>query len=296
MNDDRTRFWVDTGKWPRDAPAYVFLARAVHQVGRAMFQDEWNGREPVTPEPYSLMFGTLPNGTLVPLPISMAKPFHKEQVHYLLRKHRPDFGRGLIEHGPMGRKPLEFTQEEWTAGLQIASQIDAERLTLRARYFKVIAVLGTGLAEGHLISALRPIAGGNMSAPLDPNAWNTERAGARYFWCQMDPGDPFGAAVGGDRYQYIFLARTSLDRFTESIGKNESTLRDDNSAKPPQTAMQAGIEEAIRTLWPNGIPKAMMSKERETAIQKQVKGATGRVPSARSIQRFLRTPKQGPSG
>jgi hypothetical protein len=40
-SEDNYPFWDHPGKWPHDPPGYVFLARACHEVGRAMFGAEW---------------------------------------------------------------------------------------------------------------------------------------------------------------------------------------------------------------------------------------------------------------
>ena len=39
-------FWTQQYRWPRDTEGYVFLARAVHQVGKHLFGDKWHGDEP----------------------------------------------------------------------------------------------------------------------------------------------------------------------------------------------------------------------------------------------------------
>ena len=52
---------------------------------------------------------------------------------------------------------------------------------------------------------------------LSPAAWNTERIWARFFFCQMNPRDPFGIGVAGDDYQYIFVSRESLDRYLADL-------------------------------------------------------------------------------
>lgn len=45
--------WDDPQKWPsRDPAGYVFLARAVNAVGKALFPDGWTGSEVPTPRPY----------------------------------------------------------------------------------------------------------------------------------------------------------------------------------------------------------------------------------------------------
>jgi len=35
-------FWEDQGAWPIDTPGFVFLARAVNEIGRAGFGGEWD--------------------------------------------------------------------------------------------------------------------------------------------------------------------------------------------------------------------------------------------------------------
>src|SRR5688572_10573158 len=37
-------FWSDDSQWPYEPPGYVFLLRAVGEVGSAMYPGEWTGR------------------------------------------------------------------------------------------------------------------------------------------------------------------------------------------------------------------------------------------------------------
>src|SRR4051794_23381094 len=50
--DDRCKFWMSSGGWPWDPTGYVFLARAVQEIGKAMYGAEWTGAEPCTPIPW----------------------------------------------------------------------------------------------------------------------------------------------------------------------------------------------------------------------------------------------------
>jgi hypothetical protein len=45
MNSSR-RFWARASDWPRDAKEFIFLARAVDAIGKAIFPDDWTGTEP----------------------------------------------------------------------------------------------------------------------------------------------------------------------------------------------------------------------------------------------------------
>jgi hypothetical protein len=39
--DPAYQFWDNQREWPNDPPNYVFLARACHEVGRAIFGADW---------------------------------------------------------------------------------------------------------------------------------------------------------------------------------------------------------------------------------------------------------------
>lgn len=43
------KFWGGYENWPPDKKGYVFLARAVHEVGTFLFDEQWTGQEPLTP-------------------------------------------------------------------------------------------------------------------------------------------------------------------------------------------------------------------------------------------------------
>jgi hypothetical protein len=74
--------WHKPVEWISDPIGYVFLPRAMLQVGQALFSDEWTGAEPATP-------------VFLPLPVrSAAAPeWQKREAHVALCKERPDFGR-----------------------------------------------------------------------------------------------------------------------------------------------------------------------------------------------------------
>lgn len=43
VSDDVLAFWGDRDAWPKDGPSHLFLARAVEQLGRERFGDDWCG-------------------------------------------------------------------------------------------------------------------------------------------------------------------------------------------------------------------------------------------------------------
>ena len=52
--DPRIAFWSDQSKWPDDAPEFVFIARAILQLGRKRFGEAWSDDIPATPLTWEL--------------------------------------------------------------------------------------------------------------------------------------------------------------------------------------------------------------------------------------------------
>lgn len=65
--------------WPDDSSEYVFLARAAHEIGRAMFGEEWSGKEPLQNTQSSL-----------PASLGLADDLARGRALELLEDHRPD--------------------------------------------------------------------------------------------------------------------------------------------------------------------------------------------------------------
>ncbi|MDR7221700.1 hypothetical protein [Aminobacter aminovorans] len=251
--DDRIKWWFDKAKWPIDNPGrYRFLARAVHDVGQGLFPDEWTRHEPLTPEPYGIPNFSTPDGKSYRLPQALADAKQKLIVNDLLIRHHPEFGRKPAERGPFGPKPQDFTAEEWAAGIEVSSRIDSERYQLRRRLDVVQETISTACLSGELVSVLRPLEGGSMTAPLDPQAyWNGERMKPRFFWCQMHPANPFGVGLSGDGYQFIYLTQDSLDRFLQTLSPAASHTPEPTQKKaaPTQEIVADFFRNVVLRLW-----------------------------------------------
>lgn len=61
-------------------------------------------------------------------------------------------------------------------------------------------------------SAFRYVEGGEM-LDINPICWNTDNLDPRFALCQLDPRNPFGSAISGDHFGWIFLEREDLERF-----------------------------------------------------------------------------------
>lgn len=81
--------WHTPSKWISDPHNYVFLPRAILEIGKALYLNEWSGAEPATP-------------VFLPLPLRSADApeWQKREAHIALCKKRPDFGRKPLDALP----------------------------------------------------------------------------------------------------------------------------------------------------------------------------------------------------
>jgi hypothetical protein len=222
----RLEFWKNSIGWPRDNSSYVFLARAVHAIGKTMFGAEWTGEEP-----YLDLKQSLP---ALPLTSGSRAYF----AHDLLLKHHPEFGRQPLKwsRGPFGSMPpsVKFTGLEWEAARAIVAK-DHEQKMPGVRRFSQVKNKIIQLAEaGLLITAIREKAGGDPT-PIPRVWWNSERIHNRFDLCQLNPNDPYGQGSAGDRYQWIFVTRESLMSCAGESGE-DAKQRSDGPITPSEAA------------------------------------------------------------
>jgi hypothetical protein len=197
-------FWAKRSAWPHDPAGYVFLARALDEIGRAKFGNEWTGKESITE-----------SVSLLPLIPELARPYEKEQAHKALVTKRPEFQRQPVRYGRYGPAKIMFTSEEWAAARATVQHEHDTRLPALQRLAAVQKEIVKRCEAGELVSAIRPVAGGAMrEVPRD--WWNTEKWHSRFVMCQLNPRKPFELGIAGDNYCWIFVTRQSLDAYLRS--------------------------------------------------------------------------------
>jgi hypothetical protein len=92
MIDERIKFWSNPARWPGDPPGYVFLARAVHEVGKTVYGEEWTGGETVAREPYNFEKRPLLGGGVFPWAAAPAPPSSTRGRWLLLTGRFPGLG------------------------------------------------------------------------------------------------------------------------------------------------------------------------------------------------------------
>ncbi|WP_426531773.1 hypothetical protein [Bradyrhizobium sp. McL0615] len=231
-------FWRDPSRWARDDAAHVFLARAVHEIGKALFGKEWTGDETYV----ELM-------QFLPMQKSEGSVGQQSFANQLLVRHHPEFGRKLpirraSNHGGFSGPPasFRFTDQEWKAAYSIVARDHELKLPALLRFAKVKERIIELAESGKLITALRHTVGGDPVA-VHRSFWNSERLSVRFSYCQMHPNKPFGIGVAGDGYCWIFVTRESLRHCVAALAPQpgsaaealqpESTLKEVTPKKSP---------------------------------------------------------------
>ncbi|MBX4898593.1 hypothetical protein [Rhizobium bangladeshense] len=224
---------------------YVFLANAVHRIGKFLFPNDWDGSETYTPAPYRLWH--VVGGTTWPIEPDEATMNQKLEVHGLLQKFRPEFKRDPdIKRGPFGPQMQAFTREEWRAGIEEAERINAENAPKLARKTEIRRFIKRAILDGRLTFVLRPKRGGAFSQPQDRSWWNVEDYDRIFYWCQMNPQDSTGIGVGGESFQYVFVGETELN----AIAPSPELL----SASAGEHSLPGSLHRAAPTLHTSAVP------------------------------------------
>jgi hypothetical protein len=200
--------WQNPSGWPRDTPEYVFLGRAVLEVGKVRFEDEWTGTEPTV-------------RVIQPLPAHPDRLTHyptRRHVHEFLMTNHPEFRR--MPPSGMPPAPIEFSKEEWNVAFQHFEALSKSSRASSARFEAVIRAVTEALASGRLRSALRPIPGGAIGSPLPADFWQTESLEPRFRSLRLNQAKPFDSRTTPSHW--IFLERKGLQRLVDdlaSVGK-----------------------------------------------------------------------------
>ena len=113
-------FWARPHTWPRDPHGYVFLARAVEEIGRAMFGEEWTGKEVTTEHVRSLPYqaqGTVGDASYAH-DVLMKLPKHSKQLPSPKTVLPPSLNSVLSRPAGLALFQVDsFTTEQWSAAL-----------------------------------------------------------------------------------------------------------------------------------------------------------------------------------
>lgn len=88
----QSSWWIENNSWwPRDSQDWVFLARAVHEIGRAKYPSEWTGEEPMT-------WANPSHATQAPVPEEPGEASYRQvqDAHQVLKEQQPEVAARLL--------------------------------------------------------------------------------------------------------------------------------------------------------------------------------------------------------
>lgn len=210
--DERFQFWTNQGSWPDDAYGFVFLARAVQQIGRATFPDEWTGREAIAEPPIETPYEAVLRG-VGGAAWSRWQEDYSRQVMRLIAARDPSKLCWIeTKIGNLSVRTNKITTASMRYGESLIPEENQRRTQAKERWERVVSIVKSALRDGSLESVTLPTHGGAFSAPRPKEWWNVSGIEARLTMCRLNPENPFSAGFAGRGYEHIFVKASSLAR------------------------------------------------------------------------------------
>ncbi|WP_333631541.1 hypothetical protein [Agrobacterium cavarae] len=213
--EERFRFWNNPASWPDDAYGFVFLARAMDLIGKALHPHEWTGKEPTTRppirQPNSILFDTAAK-------LARAKEDFERDIAALVASVDRSKLQWVIEttanagRGRRSKQRQALSKDAMQFGISLLAEENRTRLEAAKRWARVVDLAKEALREGSLEYATLPVRGGALSGPHPKYWWNVPNIDHRLIFCRIDPVSPFSPGFAGDRFENIFVKKSDLEK------------------------------------------------------------------------------------
>jgi hypothetical protein len=216
-----SKFWQTPNSWPRDAPEYVFLARAFDKIGRAVFPDDW-----VDATAYEVIYN-LPS---LPSTSQSATTPQRRYAHRLLESRHPSFGRPRLSKLRVGSSTITsvppFSEKEWRTAYDITCALHQKSERAKQQYLEVQHIIAAECEDSKLVVATRSNTDGKMNQ-CSPTIWNTEPENwsQRFDKCQLDPVNPMTARDDTKGLEWIFVTEISLDNLLQRLSARRPSIQ-----------------------------------------------------------------------
>lgn len=272
-------FWSGKG-WPRDPSGYLFLGRAVEQIGFARFGTIWTGLE----------FRTVARA---PLPTTIVEsPSAIFRALQILERVRPDHELLKRRNEPVFSVPTDaILADGWEIARQQSIVDERNNAELCERAHEVRVEIAERCESGELETAYRKRLGGAMHR-IPKDWWNTERYWYRFGSCQIIPEDPFELPRDDDRAAWIFITTDSLNRYLVSQPYSRSAASGPVHLSPYMRLMLSVSEAlelssenqpkkevvvaALREAWTGAMPLSAKLAEAMATLLRQPESQLGR--------------------
>lgn len=194
----------------------------------------------------------------------------------------------------------KLSEDDWEQAKLAVWDVNREREPAIARFRRVCDEVVGAAESGRLITATRPIRGGDFF-PIPASDWNIDDPSRRFFFCQINPLFPFSSGVAGDHFCWIFVTRESLQGLLAELRKpDQAPVENHQDATllegvefydlvPLPGKKQQVVFRALKEAWKDGrVPKLLTIAQIQDRIDPIVKRMGDRGgASADNIRRAL---------
>ncbi len=239
--------WHKPNSWISDPFGYVFLPRAMLEIGKALFPDEWTGNEPYLAtclklDPAVIVLLRLRPG--VPLDWDTVVQARQKFAEDRERQRKDDLAKakaagrvvGARRFPPPVRAASAYAEAASSPGVRAdvawkdEAAFDTERQAAR-RYASVCTKVADALRSGQLVCGTRPRPGGSVRQG-QREWWETEgsKLAIRFECFALSRNKPFSIGLRDDA-EWICVSRDSLDAFLASFRPSHtSTAKSESDA------------------------------------------------------------------
>lgn len=249
-NDPRVDFWRNTDHWPRDVGGYVFMARALLQIGRRAVPGEWSDDAPATRYDREL-----PENLWLETPHDLLmRGVTLLRANDTSYRARVGTGPGLFGNMTECQYP---TTLEWKEAVEINKRQRSESSPKVLPFFMASFEVETACLDGALKSAtMAPGGGALVEQPW--HFWNFRSAWTRFDLCRAHPAEPERIPRPGDGAHYLFVTQVSLDQVLDNYSKDvrkaqsasadvaKATIAKRAAGRPPEFDWSAFARELWR--------------------------------------------------
>lgn len=280
--------WTSRAEWPRVGRDYVFAGEAVHQVGKAMFGDNWSSDDVLAKRPYANP-ETLPFNhwrkladQLVPrapqhVPVSLANyPSASSPRDPLLRSKTREESR----KDEMGR--LDRVSEKVKSLRQEAVEAWQHNEASHRRLISVLEHITDAGRDGQLETRLILVGGTELLVP-EVSIWNQQPPLTGILGtCKF----PLYFASSSRTFDcYVFISRASVDKLTATLAHTPVAVASSDIAKlspylqfAVKLALDLGYtsegnadsnlvrEAEVRARWEKGMPGVPISESQVAKV------------------------------
>jgi hypothetical protein len=250
-------FWSLDARWPRDPKGWVFLGRAIQQVGKSLFPADWNGGE--YREGGDLIFqsfGSLNEKVL----------FAKYMLNNSLNITSFDVSSICIRDRKIDEKISVLIAEHGLSitDIETAQNHDISLMEGHRRFCKAAELIAASISDYEIPFALRAIEGGDIKLQKTNGCWNTENLSHFFENCQID-GRIYITETGdfAVRSCYIFVSEPHLrDLLAAQNGKRSAVPPPPSSGyRSPYMAVMEAVAISLNITPENQPKKAVVEAE-----------------------------------